>query len=474
MMMRFLVLYLSVFVLVFTSTINAQIDNRINYKHQEFILEADSQIHQIKSENSITYLATKYFDSPIKNPQPFLAVAFKLYGDGLFPNDISVQIKSDISDEWITFNYDDDVENLYGELSSGLVFLDSKTKSHQFKIINNDTKVLISKIDFIFISPGKTSQEELHKLRNFEPINYKTDLSISKELNPKLSYLRPPVVTRTEWGCPEGQGSLGSPSVTIPTHLIVHHSAGSNTSSDWPAVVRSIYTLHTQTNGWIDVGYNWLIDPNGVIYQGRAWYQNTNDNVLGAHFCGTNSKTMGVCVMGTYSSVSPTDAAKTSLVTILAYKADEQNIDPLGQSFHSSSGLTLYNICGHRNGCSTECPGTNLYNQLPQIRDSVYALLNPTSIEDNNVSVNEFSLEQNYPNPFNPSTKISWQSPEGIWQTLKVYDILGNEVATLVNEYKPTGSYEVEFDASRLSSGVYFYQLRTGEYVQTKKMILLR
>jgi len=86
----------------------------------------------------------------------------------------------------------------------------------------------------------------------------------------------------------------------------------------------------------------------------------------------------------------------------------------------------------------------------------------------------EFTLFQNYPNPFNPSTKISWQSPVGSWQTLKIYDVLGNEVATLVNEYKPAGKYEVEWDASNYPSGVYFYQLNSGSYIGTKKMILLK
>jgi hypothetical protein len=85
-----------------------------------------------------------------------------------------------------------------------------------------------------------------------------------------------------------------------------------------------------------------------------------------------------------------------------------------------------------------------------------------------------FELMQNYPNPFNPSTKISWQSPVGSQQTLKVYDVLGNEVATLVDEYKPAGSYEVEFNASILSSGVYFYQLKAGDFMSVKKMILLK
>jgi photosystem II stability/assembly factor-like uncharacterized protein len=102
-------------------------------------------------------------------------------------------------------------------------------------------------------------------------------------------------------------------------------------------------------------------------------------------------------------------------------------------------------------------------------------------VEENNpTQPEEFLLQQNYPNPFNPSTKISWQSPVGSWQTLKVYDILGNEVATLVDEYRNAGSYDVEFPkvetghAPSLPSGVYFYQLRTGNFVETKKMILLK
>jgi len=86
----------------------------------------------------------------------------------------------------------------------------------------------------------------------------------------------------------------------------------------------------------------------------------------------------------------------------------------------------------------------------------------------------KFSLEQNYPNPFNPSTVISYQLPIGGNVTIKVYDILGNEVATLVYEYKPAGRYEVEFNPSSLPSGVYFYQLRAGDFVQTKKMVLMK
>jgi hypothetical protein len=96
---------------------------------------------------------------------------------------------------------------------------------------------------------------------------------------------------------------------------------------------------------------------------------------------------------------------------------------------------------------------------------------------ENRINWNEmqYSLNQNYPNPFNPSTRIKYQLPSITQVTLKVYDVLGNEVATLVNEEKLAGIYEVEFSASnRFASGVYFYQLKAGEFIQTKKMILIK
>jgi hypothetical protein len=95
-------------------------------------------------------------------------------------------------------------------------------------------------------------------------------------------------------------------------------------------------------------------------------------------------------------------------------------------------------------------------------------------VEDEQQLPTEFALEQNYPNPFNPSTKISWQSPVGSHHTLKIFDVLGNEVATLVDEYKSAGIYVVDFNAASLPSGVYFYQLKASNYIETKKMLLLK
>ena len=102
---------------------------------------------------------------------------------------------------------------------------------------------------------------------------------------------------------------------------------------------------------------------------------------------------------------------------------------------------------------------------------------NTMKLEKENVEVqapNSYLLNQNYPNPFNPTTKISYSLPEASFVTLKVYDMLGREVSTLVNEMKPAGTFEAEFDASRLSSGTYAYKLTAGGYQIVKKMILTK
>jgi hypothetical protein len=98
-----------------------------------------------------------------------------------------------------------------------------------------------------------------------------------------------------------------------------------------------------------------------------------------------------------------------------------------------------------------------------------------TDVDENNSHLpQDYNLSQNYPNPFNPSTKIKYSIPQLSQVQIKVFDLLGNEIETLINKEKPAGTYEITWGAENLASGVYIYQLRAGDFVQTNKMLLLK
>jgi len=189
------------------------------------------------------------------------------------------------------------------------------------------------------------------------------------------------IVSRIDWNCPDGESApLWPPAYTMVTHAVVHHTAGANDLTNWAAEVRNIWYFHTFTNGWGDIGYNFLIDPNGVIYEGRAG----GDSAIGAHFSCRNTNTVGVALLGTFSSVPPTAAALSSLEKLLAELCARNAIDPTVLLFHPPSELLLPTILGHRDGnpstktCTrTECPGDVLYSMLPMIRSDVAAINAP-------------------------------------------------------------------------------------------------
>jgi hypothetical protein len=191
------------------------------------------------------------------------------------------------------------------------------------------------------------------------------------------------------------------PTQTKVQFVIVHHSAGSNAVADYTEEVRNIYLQHTQVNGWNDVGYNFLLGRDAVVYEGRDGQGLMDgDNVLGAHFCGTNSGTMGICLMGNYNDVQPTAASITVLNQLIGWKLNKEGLPALGQALHSSSAKTLNSISGHRDGCATECPGANLYARLAQIRQEVSVGCSFTTVVEPKVLATEPAADWVvYPNP---------------------------------------------------------------------------
>lgn len=181
-------------------------------------------------------------------------------------------------------------------------------------------------------------------------------------------------------------------------------------------------------------------------------------------------------VMHPHHRPSASDGILNPVPGLLAGGPNQYLNDPLLQSlFNSSTPPALCYVDTVDSYASNEIAIN--WNAPLVFVSGYFSKSNLSSTEEQGMILPEkFNLEQNYPNPFNPSTKISWLSPVSSWQTLKVYDVLGNEVATLVDEYKPAGNYETEFNTTsikrQISSGVYFYQLKTENFIQTKKMIL--
>lgn len=175
---------------------------------------------------------------------------------------------------------------------------------------------------------------------------------------------------------------------TDVAHVIVHHSAGSNSASNYTQVVRDIYIFHTQGRGWSDIGYNYLIAQDGTIFKGRDPGNGDQDNVVGAHFCGGNSYTMGICLLGDYNLTTPSNSTLSSLESLITWKLKKENLDPFGNSAHPLNG-SLGNIGGHRDGCATDCPGNNTYGLLEDIRLSTAEALSDCG---GNVLVANFSV----------------------------------------------------------------------------------
>jgi hypothetical protein len=199
---------------------------------------------------------------------------------------------------------------------------------------------------------------------------------------------QPRVVTRAQWGADESIRRKENPIKFSPIRkLFVHHTV---TTPDGPdpdpaATVRAIYTYHVQGNGWDDIGYNFLVDAAGRIYEGRyardyaageipTGEDLSGQGVHGAHVAGHNAGSVGVALIGDFTGLEPTTGAMDALYRMLAWKADRHGIDVnKADPYLSSDGVSevFPNLAGHRDAGRTSCPGDRLYPLLPKIRERV-------------------------------------------------------------------------------------------------------
>lgn len=207
--------------------------------------------------------------------------------------------------------------------------------------------------------------------------------------------VQPAVTSRAGWGADESLRfdasghELWVPVFQAVQKLIVHHTAGQNNDLDPAATVRAIYYYDAVTKGWGDMGYNFLIDEAGRIYEGRytrpyapgeipTEQDAAGNGVTGAHAVGFNSGTVGIALLGTLTGQDATPAARDALSRLLAWIAGNHGIDPHGNSVYvnpiNGTQKPFANIAGHRDVAATECPGGVFYATLPALRDSVAAL----------------------------------------------------------------------------------------------------
>lgn len=508
--------------------------------------------------------------------EPFVSIAPTMDFGTRTPSHAHIQLRVSSDgqtwSDWQDAGHDSHAELREGLVQGQLVFFPADASLVQFRVVSGLADILPESVTLFMVNPGVTEEADTKAK------------AVEFEVNTSANFALPVHVPRTSWGSSLGLSNLSSSMTTINvTHLWVHHSAGQTNSSDFAAVVRSYYSYHTGPSlGWADIGYNWLVDPKGVIYQGRPHVYNVvtgsvTTDVRGAHAPGVNGFTMGVCVIGDYTGILPSAAAITALRNILAWKANEKGMDVLGRRNIGSNNYDM--ISGHRDdvASSTACPGNAFYPTLPSVRRRVHAYLNPPTVDWNRVApeaagqmrigftihpkrsqtvhfieyatnaeftgsqtspertipvdvnaatyfnetlnglqtgttyfarviavnsdastvgatqsfvagvttsaetwddgrgtMDGFTLYQNYPNPFNPTTEIRFNLPASHVTRLSVYDLMGREIAVLVDGPKAAGEHSVVFDATGLASGVYLVELVAEGQRVTRLMTLVK
>jgi hypothetical protein len=179
---------------------------------------------------------------------------------------------------------------------------------------------------------------------------------------------QPRIISRKGWGANESWATR-EPVYETPTHFVIHHTVTSNNPEDPAYIVRAIYQYHALSKGWGDIGYNFLIDRQGNIYEGRKG----GDGVVGIHAGDYNYGSIGIAVLGDYRTVDMTPAMKEALVSLMAWEADRFGINPTESSYFVHREFP--NVVGHRDLWTTICPGDRVYAALPEIRQLVWQRL---------------------------------------------------------------------------------------------------
>jgi hypothetical protein len=266
----------------------------------------------------------------------------------------------------------------------------------------------------------------------------------------------PQIVTRAQWGANELIRRAAPSYAPTLAFAVVHHTAGANTYSrqQSAAIVRGIQTYHVQGNGWNDLGYNFLVDKYGQVFEGR--FGGIERNVVGAHAEGFNTGSVGVALLGNYGSAAVTAAARDSLTKLLAWRLDVAHVDPLSTLNWASGGnprfprgipVFLRTIVGHRDTGYTDCPGAKLYAQLDALARAVAVTGTP--------KVYAPSVRGGIGSPVRFTARLSAALP---W-SVTVTSSSGQTVATGTGT---SAAVDWTWDATRAAPGSYTWTITTN------------
>jgi len=358
--------------------------------------------------------------------------------------------------DWLEMPFDDD----YQGKDDGLHKLSTQlaatklTDSFQYKIIYDphaDKKADLTNLEFIYLNSLKGPKSSFKISTNSDSLN---------------------IISREQWGANETYkydeegNDLWEEEYYLPKKFVIHHTAGDANTQDPMATIRAIQYFHAVGRGWGDIGYNYLIDTKGNIYEGREG----GDGVVGGHAYMRNQNTIGIAIIGCYdpSCKSPDElsaAARNSLNKLIAVKSREFNIDPLGESaFH---GELLPNVIGHRDVGSTTCPGDKIYEELPDDRALAYNILQdlggyksplPTSAEFVRQSDKEVDIEETKNKEITVEFKNTGQA---VWRG---YEDAGLFIAdsSIKNKMAKIGSVNIALNKDKASLPIEKYQLLGG------------
>jgi hypothetical protein len=291
--------------------------------------------------------------------------------------ELRYELNSGSWSDWHDVDTGDGLPARTGESASALVSID-RAKVIQIRRTRGEALVALASLRVVGIdaAPHPPAVDGLHasQLRPPSPVPLRTPAPLQPATRtPTTPSSQPPaprIISRAEWGA-DSQYLTWTPSRVPVRKFAIHHTATSDGGASPATSIRAIYYYHAVTLGWGDIGYNYLIDRAGNVYEGRAG----GPNAVGAHVEVANEGVDGIALLGTFHEVRPSDSMTAALVSLLSWRSSAQRVDPQGTG--PLAGKSLPNIFAHRDVMSTDCPGDAAFALLPSIRLQVAAALAP-------------------------------------------------------------------------------------------------